>query len=286
MEKRFHLDKLYINNPLHFGDWRLFQIGRLFCTDQTVIEKHPHLGWFELTVVTEGKGIVQTNDISIPVARGDIYFSFPFDFHGICSDKNEPLKYDFLSFQTDDPLISKELNHIVEEFFSAEKRLVQDERISYLVGNAIAETESGDLYASELMQSVLRQIAIYLVRDFRKCPASHKTATVTRAEELCFRLMNYIDTHLYTMKNLNELSEITSYSYVYLSHLFTKVTSGKLSDYFRNRRLEAAKLLLNEGKLHVGEIAELLNFSNIYHFSRAFKDHYGVSPSKYQHGLR
>ena len=116
--------------------------------------------------------------------------------------------------------------------------------------------------------------------------AAHKTATVTRAEELCFRLMNYIDTHLYTMKNLNELSEITSYSYVYLSHLFTKVTSGKLSDYFRNRRLEAAKLLLNEGKLHVGEIAELLNFSNIYHFSRAFKDHYGVSPSKYQHGLR
>ena len=110
MEKRFHLDKLYINNPLQFGDWRLFQIGRLFCTDQTVIEKHPHLGWFELTVVTEGKGIVQTNDISIPVARGDIYFSFPFDFHGICSDKNEPLKYDFLSFQTDDPLISKELD--------------------------------------------------------------------------------------------------------------------------------------------------------------------------------
>ena len=84
------------------------------------------------------------------------------------------------------------------------------------------------------------------------------------------------------MKSLSELSEVTSYSYVYLSHLFTKVTSGKLSDYYRNRRIEAAKLLLNEGKLQVGEIAELLNFSNIYHFSRAFKDHCGISPNRYR----
>ena len=32
--------------------------------------------------------------------------------------------------------------------------------------------------------------------------------------------MNYIDTHIYTMKNLDELSEITDYSYGYLSVLF------------------------------------------------------------------
>ena len=282
MEKKFHLDKLYIADPLRFGDWRLFQIGRLFCTEETVIEKHPHLGWFELTVVTDGKGVVQTNDVSVPVSRGDIYFSFPFDFHGISSDRQFPLKYDFFSFQTDDPLLLKELNRIVEESFSADKRVVRDEKIAYLVGNAIAETESGDLYSSELLQAIFRQIIVYLIRDFGKIPAAHLTSSVTRAEELCFRLMNYIDTHLYTMKSLSELSEVTSYSYVYLSHLFTKVTSGKLSDYYRNRRIEAAKLLLNEGKLQVGEIAELLNFSNIYHFSRAFKDHCGVSPNRYR----
>lgn len=40
----------------------------------------------------------------------------------------------------------------------------------------------------------------------------------------------------------------------------------------------AARLLLNEGKLNITKIAELLNYSSIYSFSKAFKEKYGVSP--------
>ena len=282
MEKRFHLDKFYLSDPLRLGDWRLFQIGRLFCTEQTVIEKHPHLGWFELTIVTEGRGVVETNDVPVCVGRGDIYLSFPFDFHRIESDRREPLKYDFFSFRTEDPLLSGELERITRDFQPADRRVIRDEKIAYLIGNAIAETEGGGLYASEALQAIFRQAVIYLVRDFREVQVPVRPSSVTRAEEICFRIMHYIDTHLYTMKNLEELAEVTNYSYVYLSHLFTRVTSNSLSHYFRERRLEAARLLLLEGKLQVGEIAELLNYSSVYNFSRSFKERYGVSPRLYR----
>lgn len=60
----------------------------------------------------------------------------------------------------------------------------------------------------------------------------------------------------------------------------TIVTSDTLTNCFRNRRLETARLLLLEGAMSVTRISALLNYSSVYIFSRAFKEKYGVPPSK------
>lgn len=132
-------------------------------------------------------------------------------------------------------------------------------------------------FSEQLLAGAFEQICIYLIRAFKKTPPSDR-GDVTRAETLCFQLMHYIDTHVYSLKTLDDLSGIFGYNYSYLSALFKKVTSETLAGYFRNRRLETARLLLNEGKLNITKIAELLNYSSIYSFSKAFKEKYGVSP--------
>jgi AraC-like DNA-binding protein len=76
------------------------------------------------------------------------------------------------------------------------------------------------------------------------------------------------------------VAEALHYNYSYISDLFKKTTGETLSSYFRRRRLDAARLLLNEGKLSVTQISELLNFSSIYTFSRSYKDYFGVSPNE------
>ena len=98
--------------------------------------------------------------------------------------------------------------------------------------------------------------------------------------------MYYIDTHLYTMQSLAEIADAMNYNYSYLSALFRQHSSTTLLEYYRNRRLEAAKLLLAEGKLSVGAIADLLRYSSVYTFSRAYKEKYGISPSGICHGER
>ena len=75
---------------------------------------------------------------------------------------------------------------------------------------------------------------------------------------------------------------MTGYSYGYLSALYKKTTSNTLSDYYRNKKLELAKHLVIEKKLKIGEIAEILNYSSVYAFSKAFKNKFGVSPEKYK----
>ena len=88
------------------------------------------------------------------------------------------------------------------------------------------------------------------------------------------------------MDNLNVLSKYFGYSYGYLSELFSKTTGEKLIDYYTTRRLEAATLLLKEDQLNIIEIAELLKYSSIYSFSRAFKNRFGISPNLYKKQLK
>ena len=94
--------------------------------------------------------------------------------------------------------------------------------------------------------------------------------------------MNYIDTHLYSIKHLEVLAEVTGYSYGYLSDLFRKVTGNSLSGYFQEKKLQAAALLLQENKLQITQIAETLNYASVYAFSKAFRRQYGISPRQYR----
>lgn len=280
--KHYHLDKSFRSSPLRFGSFRLVQIGRMYCTGQTVIGKHAHKNWFELTIATKGRGTVLTNDVAIPVEAGDIYLSFPCDFHSIVSDSKDPLRFDFFAFFVEDPTFGTELEQIMQMHMPPDARILRDETIASLVSIAIAEMNAENPYSNELLTALFTQLLIRLIRGFLYDGGTHAKSGVTDADALCYRLMNYIDTHIYTMTGLEELSEVTNYNYSYLSALFRKTTAGTLADYYRRRRLETARLLIAEDERSISEIATMLRYSSIYTFSRAFKDQYGVAPSQYK----
>jgi len=282
VKKRYHLNKSYIMDPLLFGETQLFQIGRLHCAEGMEVPVHSHLNWFELTVINDGVGTVLTNGTAVPVKRGDLYLSFPGDFHGILSDAVDPLKYDFFAFNTQSPILSKELEALTRRAMPAAQRVFCDERVGYLIADAIAEVNGGGEFSDRILRAAFEQILLYMLRDFRTISEPRHAANVGKQEELCYRMMHYIDTHIYTMQSLSELADAMSYNYSYLSDLFCKVTSDTLLHYYRTRRLEAAKLLLTEGRLSVGEIADLLRYASIYTFSRAFKEAFGQSPVRYR----
>ncbi len=280
MEAKYHIN-YYYGEPIIYNDILLVQLGRLYCSPSGIIEEHAHTDWYELTCVTDGEGIVMTNGVSVKVSKGDIYLSFPGDFHAIYSSKEKPLKYDFFSFQTKDKKIKKELLYIVANIHSYSQRVIQNEQILSVISNAIAELCSNQEYSQEILYTNFKQILFYILRSFMAQAKDVKSFRTLSADELCYQIMHYIDTHMYSIKNLTELSEKFSYNYSYLSNLFKNQTGTTLSAYYQSRRLDAAKLLLDEKKLKVNQIAEILGYSSLYSFSKAFKQKYGVSPKNY-----
>ncbi len=278
---KYPVNKSYFASAREYGNMRLIQIGRMCCSENTVVEKHTQLDFIELTIVRGGRGLILTNDVPTEVASGDIYVSFPGDVHEIISDKEEPLKFDFIAAHTTNEALRAELDSVMLDFHSPKKRVIRDGYIPDIVSRAILEESSGEAYSSLIMESMLREILIYVVRDFAALAtaAGRHTANPDEAELFCYRIMNYIDSHVYSMESLSELSKITKYNYNYLSNLFKEVTGCTLMNYYRRRRLETARLLLTENTLSITRIARLLGYSSVYTFSRAYKEYFGENPS-------
>ena len=282
MEK-YHINKDCFLNPLAFGNSRLYQIGRLFCERGGVIPRHCQLNYFELTVVTEGEGTVITNGVELKLRPGDIHLSLAGDFHEIQSDKSSALHYDYISLNTVDEELGGELEYINSSCRDEKNRIIRDAKISDLVARAIEEITEGQALYERILTSLLDEILSRLVRAYKASDAPKSKEKLSDTQLLCWQIMNYIDSHVYTIKSLTEISEVTGYNYNYASNIFKAATGETVMNYYRSKRLKAAALLLEEDKLSITEVASLLNYSSVYSFSRAFKERYGVSPSKHSH---
>lgn len=285
LQRKFHIEKHYVSDPLKLNNIFLLQIGRTHCTNETIIDAHIHRNWFELTLILEGRGYVVTNGVSVPIKAGEIYLSFPGDIHAIYTDKEKPLKYNFLSIWPDDEKLLDRFEEIMLYYSDPTKRVFADKDIEYLIGNSISEIFFDDEYSKDMLVFALNQIMRYVIRNFGG-NKKNKKLNVGSSQELCYQMMNYISTHIYVMNGLSTLSDYFGYSYSYLSDVFHKTTGETLMQYYTLRRLDVSAMLIKENRLSIGEISELLKYSSIYTFSRAFKNHFGVSPTEYKKGER
>lgn len=269
-------------NPLHLTDCTLLYLGSWQSKNSgAYVEEHLHGNFFEFTSITRGKGKIYTGSNETAVSTGDIYISFPFEIHKIESDTDSPLGYDFISLRVDSMHLSEKYNTLWSKNISPFARVVSGEKTSKILSQIIEEAEcDSKLFHSELLSSLCTQMLIYVLRDFSSID-KNMCDTVASNSELCHKLVCYIDSHIYTMNNLSELSEVFGYNYSYLSSTFRKNTTCSLSYYFKAKKLETARMIMEEKNMSISRVAEMMNYSSIYSFSKAFTKHYGISPRKY-----
>ena len=93
--------------------------------------------------------------------------------------------------------------------------------------------------------------------------------------------MDYISQHYNTEITNDLLAELTGFSNVYFRKLFTELMGVSPITYVQKLRIEKAKEMLKSDYSTLSDVAQTLGYSSIYDFSRAFKKHMGISPSKY-----
>ena len=279
---KFHFAKDYLNKPLKIGNMELVQIGCTHCTREFNTSSHLHrYNWLEITYVTGGEGVITTNSVPTKVKRGDLYISYPNDIHSIKTDEENLLKYTFLTFWPQEEELQKEFERMMVLHNDPGRRVFRNENIERLIDNSIAEAVLNDKFSDDMIALALNQITRYVIREFSSSAKTEKLK-VSSAEEICSSLTNYIRTHISSMNSLEDLAEYFGYSYGYLTGLYHKTTGDTLIKFYTSCRAEAAKALITEGALSFTEIAEILKFSSIYSFSRAFKNHFGITPSDYK----
>ena len=275
---KYKISRDSLFSPLQYGEHLLYQVGRIHCNADSEIPIHAQRDYFELTIATEGKGTVITNNEPVEVSAGDIYISFAGDFHRIISDGEHPLKFDFITIKSQNEVISSCMEEVMAQNHAADRRIIRDDVIMQLVSRVISEAKKPKKLSELAIEAIISQIFVLLIRDFDAAESEQLSAR-NDAEILCFKLMNYIDNHIYSIKNLRELAATTNYSYNYLSNMFKKTTGTTLQEYYHNRRLETAELLISLEDFTVSEIAGMLGYSSVYPFSLAFKKKFGYPPT-------
>lgn len=94
--------------------------------------------------------------------------------------------------------------------------------------------------------------------------------------------VEYIEEHFLDGKiSVDMLARKCSVSTSYLKKLFVKKYGMTPLKYILQMKLNHACDLLKTGDYSVGRVAEICGYTDIYYFSRTFKEHMGITPSSF-----
>ncbi len=94
------------------------------------------------------------------------------------------------------------------------------------------------------------------------------------------QIKDYLDAGQGIASNLQDIANQFNYSKYHLERRFKERYGISLISYRNNKRMQLAKTMLHTET--VSNVVEKLGFSSIYVFSRAFKNHFGVSPRNFK----
>jgi AraC family transcriptional regulator len=97
------------------------------------------------------------------------------------------------------------------------------------------------------------------------------------------RVLDYVDAHLDATLDLSQLAAIAHFSPFHFNRMFAGWMGETLGEYVRRRRLETGAWMLRQrADYNVLQIALTVGFGSGEAFSRAFKTHFGETPSKWR----
>lgn len=99
-------------------------------------------------------------------------------------------------------------------------------------------------------------------------------------EEIVTLVKEYVRKNYKNDIDLNTISENLGFSSSYLTKVFNKIDGITPSKYIRNYRMGIAKQLLLEKDMTIAQVAESVGYNDPFHFSKSFKQTYGVSPTQ------
>ena len=105
-----------------------------------------------------------------------------------------------------------------------------------------------------------------------------------KAEAYGIYAVNHIQAHFSERVSIEELASQIGISRGYLTRLVKDITGMSPKQYLINVRMVAAADYLKEGAMSIGEIAEACGYEDPLALSKAFRRHYGISPTEYRTG--
>ncbi len=153
------------------------------------------------------------------------------------------------------------------------------DRTAPLLQQMLQEQERKELYADEMTLALLNQLILLLMRERAGKPLPD--SRMNGEYRIIHRAQLFVSGHIWDDLSVPYVASHVDMSPSYLTALFHKHLDISPGEYIRRVKLQESKHLIRENKLNFTEIAAELQYSTVHHFSRQFKEKFGVTPSEY-----
>ncbi len=109
-----------------------------------------------------------------------------------------------------------------------------------------------------------------------------KTETNNEYHQAINRVVDYINTNLNNTLDLKTLSGVANISEYHFHRIFSGIIGESLASHISRLRLEYTAQKLQTTNFSLTEIAERAGYQSQYSLSKAFKKHFGVTPSAFR----
>jgi AraC-like DNA-binding protein len=223
-----------------------------------------------LEYIMEGEGTVYVDDTVFYPAKGDIYILPKGHHHRYYSSQTNPWKKIWMNVYG--PLCDSLMN------------LYHLDGVYHIPDFNLLELFEEFLKISEQKEEGINQI-------FSRCSLIYHEILIRISKHLyekpvgvnvaAYEIKEYIDRNIYDKLNMEKIAKTVCLSPSQVNRIFKREFHQTPYDYVISRKLETAKLLLQNTNIPIKQIADRLNFADEHYFSNVFKAHYGMSPKYY-----
>ena len=238
-------------------------------------ESHPMT---ELTYVDQGAlhSVVDGQDLLLK--QGDIVLYGPNQWHMQYADIGVAPRFVTISFDVSGVDLAPLLN----------RKFTAPQSVATLLQNMLREQEFMDAYSNDIILYQLNLLLLQLQREAASPKAGKlQTSNAVHSEnEIIRQAQQFISAHIREKLSVPLVARQVDVSPSYLTALFHKNLQISPGEYIRRIKLQESKQMIRENNLNFTEIAAQLHYSTVHHFSRQFKEKFGITPTEYAKSVR
>lgn len=221
--------------------------------------------------VLSGQGTVKTDTTEFSAAEGDMYILHRQSDHNYYSDAKNP--WTKIWFNAKGPLI----DNLIHIYNLENLNHIRDLDTSVLFYKILDIARCKDKSNEDIFNEaslVFHEMVIKISKYINKNDIQHSPEAI--------KLKHYLDKNVMQNVTLKELSDIIYRSPSQTIRIFKNDFGITPYNYFMNKKLEVAKLMLLNTNMSIKELSRNLSFIDEHYFSNYFKSKTGMPPSKFK----
>ncbi len=255
-------------------------------------EPEQHDFW-EMVYVDSGSINAITNGVGCTLSQGEVIFHEPMELHAHVSDRRVANSMLVVSFTADSDVmqyfcgktftLDKTSKILLSLFLDEAKNALGKIPSDYRNRNNL-EFSSEVFGASQLLHCHFTEFLIKLIRSGGELSTevtSSKQSRDIANNSLCELVCEYMRRNIYSSLNLRELCSVFLVGKTQLCKIFNDFLNKSPMEYYSELKISESKKLLREKHYTVSQISDMMGYSSVHTFSRAFKKATGLSPVAY-----